>query len=58
MKQKNRLHVGHQEGFRSLQDGLEALVNAGMSKSVQLCEAEAFLQNMKTKARAIHRRKF
>ena len=55
MKQKIKVRGDHIRAFTRLENSLDTLVNAGIINEDQLCEAEAVLSNMKTKATDIHR---
>ena len=55
LKQKIKVRGGHKRAFTRLENRLDTLVNAGINNEDQLCEAEAVLSNMKTKATDIHR---
>ena len=55
LKQKIKVQGGHEGAFTRLENRLDTLVNAGINNEDQLCEAEAVLSNMKTKATDIHR---
>ena len=54
LKQKNKVRGGHKGAFTRLENRLNTLVNAYINNESQLCEAEAVLSNMKTKATDIH----
>ena len=55
LKQKIKVRRGHKGAFRRLENRLDTLVNACNNNEHQLCEAEAVISNMKTKAIDIHR---
>ena len=55
LKQKIKVRGGHNGAFTRLETRLDTLVNAGINNEDQLCEAEAVLSNIKTKATDIHR---